>query len=151
MFWTDIIIGVILIVAGLLVYRFPMLIAGLNTMSKKSLAKLDVEGVKRVVRNAFLIGGMVIILLGVLSSLVNFSEGVLVAVNSAMIIAVVFAMIVACVVLTEKYVPGTLDEEDKEEKAKNEKRENRIAISLVLGIFALMTFIFIYVILNTKK
>ena len=113
--------------------------------------KLDVEGVKRVVRNAFLIGGTVIILLGVLSSLVNFSEGVLVAVNSAMIIAVVFAMIVACVVLTEKYVPGSLEEEDKEEKAKNEKRENRIAISLVLGIFALMTFIFIYVILNTKK
>ena len=136
---------------GLLVDRNPMLISGVNTMSKERLSKVDLEGLKRVVRNAFLIGGTVIILLGVLSPLVNFSEGVLVAVNSAMIIAVVFAMIVACVVLTEKYVPGTLEEEDKEEKAKNEKRENRIAISLVLGIFALMTFIFIYVILNTKK
>ena len=151
MFWTDEIIGVVFMVLGLLVYRFPRLIAGLNTMSKKSLAKLDVEGIKRVVRNAFLIGGAVLVLLGVLSTLVHFSEGVLVAVNSAMIIAVVFAMIVACVVLTEKYVPGTLEEEDKEEKAKNEKRENRIAISVALGIFALMTFIFIYVILNTKK
>lgn len=150
MFWTDLITGVILMLSGLMVYKFPMTISGINTMSKKSLAKLNVEGIKRVVRNAFLTGGAVLVLLGVLSTLVHFSEGVLVAVNSAMIIAVVFAMIVACVVLTEKYVPGTL-EEDKEEKAKNEKRENRIAISVALGIFALMTFIFIYVILNTKK
>ena len=101
MFWTDVIIGVVFIVVGLLVHRFPRLIAGLNTMSKKSLAKLNVEGIKRVVRNAFLTGGAVLVLLGVLSTLVHFSEGVLVAVNSAMIIAVVFAMIVACVVLTE--------------------------------------------------
>ena len=151
MFWTDLITGVILMLSGLMVYKFPMTISGINTMSKKSLAKLNVEGIKRVVRNAFLTGGAVLVLLGVLSTLVHFSEGVLVAVNSAMIIAVVFAMIVACVVLTEKYVPGTLEEEDKEEKAKNEKRENRIAISVALGIFALMTFIFIYVILNTKK
>ena len=151
MFWVDFTIGVIFMVLGLLVYRFPRLIAGLNTLSKKSIAKLNVEGIKRIVRNAFLIGGAVILLWGGLSTLVHVSEGVLVMVNSAVIIAVVFAIIVACVVLVEKYVPGNFDEEDKEEKAENEKRENRIAISIVLGIFALMTFIFIYIILNTKK
>ena len=150
MFWIDFTIGAVFMLVCLLVYRFPKLIAGLNTMSKKSLAKVNVEVIKRVVRNVFLIGGAAIMLWGVLSTFMHVSESVLVMVNSAVIIAVVVAMIVACVVLMVKYDPGTLDEEDKEEKAKNERRDNRIAISFVIGIFALMSIIFVSVVRNSK-
>ena len=57
MIWTDLIIGAILMLTGWAVYKFPMLISGVNTMSKKRLAKVNLEGLKLAYRNVFLICG----------------------------------------------------------------------------------------------
>ena len=67
MIWTDIILGVSLMLVGLLVYRNPMLISGVNTMSKERLSKVDLEGMKRALRNVMMISGAVLLLLGGLS------------------------------------------------------------------------------------
>ena len=40
MIWTDLIMGVILMLTGWAVYKLPMLISGVNTMSKKRLEKV---------------------------------------------------------------------------------------------------------------
>lgn len=47
---------------GVLVYRFPNLIAGYNTMSEEDKAKVDVEGLKKWSRNVFVIIGVLLIL-----------------------------------------------------------------------------------------
>ena len=71
MIWTDLIIGAILMLTGWAVYKFPMLISGVNTMSKKRLAKVNLEGLKLAYRNVFLICGGAMLLFGGLSTLVQ--------------------------------------------------------------------------------
>lgn len=135
MFWTDLIMGVILMFAGLLVDRNPMLISGVNTMSKERLSKVDLEGLKRVVRNALLICGVVIILLGGLSTLVHIPEGV----HFALMMAVVFGMVIAVLLLSRRYDAGM-----QGEAGKKERRKNRIAL-IVVAVILLATVIFFFV------
>jgi hypothetical protein len=135
MFWTDLIMGVILMLTGLLVYRFPMLISGVNTMSKERLSKVDLEGLKRVMRNALLISGAVIILLGGLSTLVHIPEGV----HFALMMAVVFGMVIAVLLLSRRYDAGM-----QGEAGKKERRKNRIAL-IVVAVILLATVIFFFV------
>jgi len=49
-------------ILGILVYRFPNLLAGYNTMSKEEKAKVDVDGLKKWSRNVFVIIGFLLIL-----------------------------------------------------------------------------------------
>ena len=95
MFWLDLLSGVTLMLTGWLVYKFPMLISGVNTMSKKRLEKVNLEGLKRDFRNAFLICGGVLLLLGGISTLVHVPEGV----HFVALLVVLFALIVACMLL----------------------------------------------------
>jgi hypothetical protein len=39
MFWTDLMMGAILMLTGWMVYKFPKLISGVNTMSKERLSR----------------------------------------------------------------------------------------------------------------
>ena len=135
MFWIDILTGVFLMLTGLAVYRFPMLISGVNTMSKKRLAKVDLEGLKRVMRNALLISGAVIILLGGLSTLVHIPEGV----HFALMMAVIFAMVIAVILLSRRYDAGMQGEEGRKER-----RKSRIAL-IVVAVILLSTVIFFFV------
>ena len=135
MFWTDLIMGAILMLTGWLVYKFPMMISGVNTMSKERLAKVDLEGLKRVMRNALLISGAVIILLGGLSTLVHIPEGV----HFALIMAVVFGMVVAVILLSQRYVAGMQGEEGRKER-----RKSRIVL-IVVAVILLATVIFFFV------
>ena len=115
MFWFDLITGAILMLSGLAVYRFPMLISGVNTMSKKRLAKVNLEGLKRDYRNAFLICGGVMMLLGGISTLVYIPMGV----HLVALTVVILAIVVACVLLGRKHDLGLQGEEGKKERRKN--------------------------------
>lgn len=133
MIWTDLIMGVILMLTGWMVYKFPMLISGVNTMSKKRLAKVNLEGLKRDFRNVFLICGGVLLLLGGISTLVHVPEGV----HFVALLVVIFALVVACMLLSRKHDLGLQGEEGKKEW-----RKNRIAIIITLVTFVLILFFF---------
>ena len=101
--------------SGWLVYKFPMMISGVNTMSKKRLAKVNLEGLKRDYRNAFLICGGVMMLLGGISTLVYIPMGV----HLVVLTVVILAIVVACVLLGRKHDFGLQGEEGKKERRKN--------------------------------
>ena len=114
MIWTDIILGVSLMLVGVLVYRNPMLISGVNTMSNERLSKVDLDGMKRALRNVMMISGAVLLLLGGLSALVDIPEGL----HFALMMAVVTAMTVAAFVVTWRYDAGCQGEEGRKERRK---------------------------------
>ena len=118
---------------GLLVYKFPMLISGVNTMSKKRLAKVDLEGLKLAFRNVFLIGGGVMLLMGGLSALVHVPMGV----HLVVLLVVMMALVVACMLLSRRYDLGLQGEEGRKER-----RKNQIGIIITVVTFAVILFFF---------
>ena len=58
---ANYITGIILIIIGFLVYRFPWLIAGYNTLPEEEQKKIDIHGLSRMMRNSFIIMGAGII------------------------------------------------------------------------------------------
>ena len=133
MFWIDLSTGVILMLLGWAVYRNPMLISGVNTMSKKRLAKVDLDGLKQGYRNVFLICGGVTVLLGSIFTLAHLSYGF----HLMMQLAVVFALVIACMVLGKRYDAGLQGEEGKKERTKN-----WIAIIVTVVSFVIILFFF---------
>ena len=133
MFWTDLITGVILMLSGWLVYRFPMLISGVNTMSKKRLAKVDLDGLKRAFRNVFLICGATMLLLGGLSTMVHVPLGV----HLIVLVVVMMALVVACMLLSKRYDLGLQGEEGKKER-----RKNWIGVIITVVAFAVILIFF---------
>ena len=133
MFWFDLISGVTLMLTGLLVYKFPMLISGVNTMSKKRLAKVDLDGLKCGYRNVFLICGGVMLLFGGLSFFVHVSMGVHLIVFSV----VLMALIIACVILGKRFDLGLQGEEGKKERMKN-------WIGIIIAFVALAAMLFFF-------
>ena len=115
MFWIDLITGVILMLSGWAVYRNPRLISGVSTMSKKRLAKVDLDGLKRAFRNVFLICGATMLLLGGLSTMVHVPMGV----HLIVLVVVMMALVVACMLLSKRYDLGLQGEEGKKERRKN--------------------------------
>lgn len=132
-FWIDLITGVILMLSGWAVYRNPMLISGVNTMSKKRLAKVDLEGLKLGFRNVFLISGGAIVLLGGIFTLTHLPMGF----HLVMQLLAIFAAVVASVVLSKRYDAGLQGEEGKKERKKN-----WIAIIITVVGFAVILFFF---------
>ena len=133
MIWTDLIIGAILMLTGWLVYKFPMLISGVNTMSKKRLAKVDLEGLKLAYRNVFLICGGVMLLFGGLSTFVQIPMGV----HFIVLFVVMLALVIACFVFNKRYDMGMQGEEGKKER-----RKHRIGIIITIVVFAIVLFFF---------
>ncbi len=118
---------------GWAVYKNPMLISGVNTMSKKRLAKVDLEGLKLAYRNVFLICGGVIVLLGGIFTLVHLSWGF----HLVMQLVLTFALVIVCVVFGKRYDMGLQGEEGKKERTKN-----WIAIIITIVAFAVILFFF---------
>ena len=100
---------------GLLVYKFPMMISGINTMSKKRLEKVDLEGMKNALRNVLLIGGAVMLLLGVLTTLIRIPMGV----HLVVLFAVILGTVVASLLISRRYDAGLQGEEGKKERKKS--------------------------------
>ena len=118
---------------GLAVYRFPTLISGVNTMSKKRLAKIDLEGLKSAYRNVFLIGGAVMLLLAAISAVVHVPMGIHVTV----MFAVITGTVVAAMMLGRRYDAGLQGEEGRKER-----RKNIISIVITVVGFAVILFFF---------
>lgn len=59
---TYLFIGLSLIALGLLVKKFPNLIAGYNTMTKEQKENIDIKGLSTNMRNAFILTGLVVII-----------------------------------------------------------------------------------------
>ena len=133
MFWIDLSTGVILMLLGWAVYRYPMLISGVNTMSKKRLAKVDLDGLKLAYRNVFLICGGATLLLGGIFTLAHLPYGF----HLMMQLVITFALVIACVVLGKRYDMGLQGEEGKKERTKN-----WIAIIVTVVAFAVILFFF---------
>lgn len=133
MFWIDLITGASLMLLGWAVYRFPMLISGVNTMSKKRLAKVDLDGLKLAYRNVFLICGGATVLFGSIFSLAHLSWGF----HLMMQLLAVLALVIASVVLGKRYDMGLQGEEGKKERVKN-----WIAIIVTVVAFAVILFFF---------
>ena len=133
MIWTDLIIGAILMLTGWAVYKFPMLISGVNTMSKKRLAKVNLEGLKLAYRNVFLICGGAIVLLGGIFTLAHLPFGF----HLVMQLVAILALVVTCFVLSKRYDLGLQGEEGKKER-----RKNWIGIIITVVAFAFILFFF---------
>ena len=133
MFWTDLITGVILMLSGWLVYRNPMLISGVNTMSKMRLAKVDLEGLKLSFRNVFLICGGAIVFLGSIFTLAHLPMGF----HLVMQLVAILALVVACFVLSKRYDLGLQGEEGKKER-----RKNWIGVIITVVAFAVILIFF---------
>ena len=133
MLWMDLITGTILMLTGWAVYKFPMLISGVNTMSKKRLAKVDLDGLKLAYRNVFLICGGATVLFGSIFSLAHLSWGF----HLMMQLLAVLALVIASVVLGKRYDMGLQGEEGKKERVKN-----WIAIIVTVVAFAVILFFF---------
>ena len=119
--------------SGWAVYRNPMLISGVNTMSKKRLAQVDLDGLKQGYRNVFLICGGAIVLLGGIFTLTHLPIGF----HLVMQLVEVFAAVVASVVLSKRYDAGLQGEEGKKERTKN-----WIAIIVTVVAFVVILFFF---------
>ena len=109
MFWIDLITGASLMLLGWAVYRNPMLISGVNTMSKKRLAQVDLDGLKLGYRNVFLICGGATVLFGGIFTLAHLPYGF----HLVMQLVAVFALVIACIVLGKRYDAGLQGEEGK--------------------------------------
>ena len=133
MIWTDLITGAILMLTGWAVYKFPMLISGVNTMSKKRLAKVNLEGLKLGFRNVFLICGGAIVLLGGIFTLAHLPFGF----HLVMQLVAILALVVTCFVLSKRYDMGMQGEEGKKER-----RQNWIGIIITAVAFAVILFFF---------
>lgn len=118
---------------GWMVYKFPMLISGLNTMPKKRLAKVNVEGLKRDFRNVFFIAGGIILLFGGISTLVYVPMGV----HVVAMMAAVMGVVVAGLALARKYDTGLQGEEGKKERKKNQ-------IGLIIAIMVTIGVLFFF-------
>ena len=74
MFYSSLLIAVILILAGLLVKNNPDLIAGYNTLSKEEKAKIDTDKLTQITRKYLVLTGLSILIVGGGLSLLNISE-----------------------------------------------------------------------------
>lgn len=112
---------------GLLVDRHPRMISGINTMSNERLAKVDLDGLKRGLRNVLLIAGAVMLLLAILTYFIHIPE----AFNMIALFAVTMAIVVSFVLISKRYDAGLQGEEGKKER-----RKNWIVLFIVLLVFA---------------
>lgn len=60
-------LAVMFMLLGFMVYKFPNLIAGYNTMSEEDKAKVDVTGLKKWTRNVLVIIGVLLLISNYLS------------------------------------------------------------------------------------
>ena len=69
--------GLLLIMLGYLVKKHPDMIAGYNTMPKARKEKFDIKGYSSLMKKAFIMVGLAIMLLGAVSCIIGWSEGLL--------------------------------------------------------------------------
>lgn len=126
--------GAILALSGVLVYFNPLLISGLNTMSKKRLARVDVDGLKKATCWLFVTNGAVMFVLGVLSCF--FRLGLMPAFA---FVVLIFAIVLIAMFLNRKFDSGITEDERK-----NEKAQLRFSVAFAVAIMAVVAVVYSY-------
>ena len=130
--YTNLGIGLLLIVSGLLCYRYPNLINPYGGMSPERKALVDIEGLKKAVAITFGITGFLLIVTAALSmtKVIGEMTGVYV------LIALVTAMMVPLFIAMRKYNGFGRDKENRlsNDVKQWEKKKNKITIWSVVII-----------------
>ncbi len=130
--YTNLGIGLLLIVSGLLCYRYPNLINPYGGMSPERKALVDIEGLKRLVAITFCVTGFLLIVTASLSmtKVIGEMTGVYV------MIALITAMMVPLFIAMWRYNGFGRDKENRlsYDAKLREKRKNKITICSVVII-----------------
>ena len=133
--YTNLGIGLLLIVSGLLCYRYPNLINPYGGMSPERKALVDIEGLKKAVAITFGVTGFLMIVTAALSmtKIVGEMTGVYV------LIALAMAMMVPLFIAMRRYNGFGRDKENRlsNDVKQWEKKKNKITIWLVAIIVIL--------------
>jgi hypothetical protein len=70
----NLLVGGLIIILGLLIKRFPDLLAGYNTMSKEEQKKVDINGLTSIIRGCLIVIGSIIIIGSLMSILFNINK-----------------------------------------------------------------------------
>jgi hypothetical protein len=74
MLFAEIITGVILIFCGLLVKKYPSLIAGYNSMTAEEKKKIDIKKFSTFLHNGLIITGALLIIAAIILFLLNIKD-----------------------------------------------------------------------------
>ena len=70
----NLIVGGFIIILGILIRRFPNLIAGYNTMTKEEQKKVDIDGITYIIRACLTVIGSIIIIGSLMSIFFNLNK-----------------------------------------------------------------------------
>ena len=65
----DLSLGLFFLLLGFFVYRFPLLIAGYNTMNEKQRERIDIKGLKLMMCVCLIVGACILLILGLLEAI----------------------------------------------------------------------------------
>ncbi|NNC51259.1 MAG: DUF3784 domain-containing protein, partial [Flaviramulus sp.] len=89
MYFSELITGLILIIAGLLVKPFPNLIAGYNMLKKRDKEKIDIKRYSTFMRNTLVGLGIMVILIGIFMKWFEVKEQYSVLISTTLIMLTV--------------------------------------------------------------
>ncbi|MCK0109853.1 DUF3784 domain-containing protein [Flavobacteriaceae bacterium S0825] len=95
MLFSSLLMGVILIICGFLVKKYPNLIAGYNTLSEDDKEKVDIENLSSMMKRALITIGALIIVMGLIMSLIKVKEHYGLLITSSIVILGVIIMIIS--------------------------------------------------------
>jgi len=95
MVFSSLLMGVILIICGFLVKKYPNLIAGYNTLSEDDKEKVDIENLSSMMKRALITIGTLIIVMGLIMSLIKVKEHYGLLITSSIVILGVIIMIIS--------------------------------------------------------
>jgi hypothetical protein len=128
----NLITGLVFIGAGLLVKRFPNMIAGYNNMSDENRTLVDISGLSTFLRNGLILIGAIIILCFCLMKIIGIDMFA-----GIMMLAAIFAGTTVLVIKAQNYY-------------QHANRNNRIVYIILIGIFLLVTGLLFYGLIPTK-
>jgi len=93
MLFVESLVGIILIICGLLVKKYPNLIAGYNTMSETEKKKINIERLSNYMHNSLIIIGALSIIISVILFFLDVKETYRLMINTGIILIGLMIMI----------------------------------------------------------
>lgn len=94
MLFSSLLMGVILIICGFLVKKYPNLIAGYNTLSEDDKEKVDIENLSSMMKRALITIGTLTIVMGLIMSIIKVKEHYGLLITSSIVVLGVIIMII---------------------------------------------------------
>ena len=133
--YTNLGLGLLLIVSGLLCFRYPNLINPYGGMSPERKALVDIEGLKKAVAIIFGVTGFLLVVTALLGAFNVFNE----MVGSLVLMVLCFVMLIPVFVVMRRYNGFGRDKENRlsHDAKQREKKINKITIWSVVIIMLL--------------